>query len=209
MLNYSYAIPETEATIACHLQGLDPSLGLMHTDLRYRGSLATDVMEPARPVVDAVVLDLLESRELECGDIHSWGDGSSRLLKLASRARFSVRLLPLLAPRWASARWHPFLAHRSRDRGRCPTDSDRSNAAARSKPPVGNNLRRRSESCYRPGPRYDTDFRAASSASWGVSSTVVLVVTSPLAPTVMLTAAAVALSGRSRMVTTSSSPKAK
>jgi hypothetical protein len=42
ILNYSYAILETEATIACHVMGLDPSVGLMHTDLRYRGSLSTD-----------------------------------------------------------------------------------------------------------------------------------------------------------------------
>jgi CRISPR/Cas system-associated endonuclease Cas1 len=30
--------------------GLDPALGLMHTDTRYRGSLATDLMEPVRPM---------------------------------------------------------------------------------------------------------------------------------------------------------------
>lgn len=42
ILNYSYAILEVEATIAAHKLGFDPSLGLMHVDQRYRGSLATD-----------------------------------------------------------------------------------------------------------------------------------------------------------------------
>lgn len=49
ILNYSYAILEVEATIAAHKLGFDPSLGLMHVDQRYRGSLATDLMEPVRP----------------------------------------------------------------------------------------------------------------------------------------------------------------
>jgi CRISPR-associated endonuclease Cas1 len=79
ILNYSYAILETEATIACHVMGLDPSLGLMHTDLRYRSSLSTDLMEPARPVVDERVLDLLESRELRRGDIHETREGVCRI----------------------------------------------------------------------------------------------------------------------------------
>lgn len=41
ILNYTYAILETEGTIAAHKLGFDPSLGLMHVDQRYRSSLAT------------------------------------------------------------------------------------------------------------------------------------------------------------------------
>jgi CRISPR/Cas system-associated endonuclease Cas1 len=37
--------------------------------MRYRSSLATDLMEPARPVADEIVLDLLESRLLHRGDV--------------------------------------------------------------------------------------------------------------------------------------------
>lgn len=59
ILNYSYAILEVEATIAAHKLGFDPSLGLMHVDQRYRGSLATDLIEPVRPVADEVVLGLI------------------------------------------------------------------------------------------------------------------------------------------------------
>ena len=35
ILNYGYAILETEAIVACHAMGLDPALGLMHADTRF------------------------------------------------------------------------------------------------------------------------------------------------------------------------------
>ncbi len=79
MLNDGYAILETEAILACHAAGLDPALGPMHTDTRYRGSLATDVMEPVRPIVDKVVLEVLAARELERGDVVETREGVCRL----------------------------------------------------------------------------------------------------------------------------------
>jgi hypothetical protein len=79
MLNYGYAILEAEAILACHAVGLDPALGLMHTDTRYRGSFATDLMEPARPIVDGLVLELLTARELERGDVVVTREGVCRL----------------------------------------------------------------------------------------------------------------------------------
>jgi CRISPR-associated protein Cas1 len=53
LVNYAYAILETEATIALQAHGFDPGMGILHTDKRYRSSLAHDLMEPLRPVVDA------------------------------------------------------------------------------------------------------------------------------------------------------------
>jgi CRISPR-associated endonuclease Cas1 len=79
MLNYGYAILETEAILACHAAGLDPALGLMHTDTRYRRSLATDLMEPVRPIVDRFVLDLSTGRELERGAVSETREGVCRL----------------------------------------------------------------------------------------------------------------------------------
>jgi CRISPR-associated endonuclease Cas1 len=79
MLNYTYAILEAEATIAAHKLGLDPSLGLMHTDVRYRSSLATDLMEPARSAADRIVLDLLERREFKRGDLYETREGVCRV----------------------------------------------------------------------------------------------------------------------------------
>jgi CRISP-associated protein Cas1 len=69
ILNDSYAILEVEASIAAHKLGFDPSLGLMHPDQRYRGSLATDLMEPVRAITDSLVLDLLEQHDLLRGDV--------------------------------------------------------------------------------------------------------------------------------------------
>lgn len=100
ILNYGYAILEVEATIAAHKLGLDPSLGLMHVDKRYRGSLASDLMEPVRPVLDGLVLDLFDSRPLRKGDVTENREGVCRVgLPLARElAGFSPVLRDALAP---------------------------------------------------------------------------------------------------------------
>jgi len=41
----------------------------MHAHVRHRGSLATDPMEPGRPVADLLILDVLEDRVLRHGDV--------------------------------------------------------------------------------------------------------------------------------------------
>jgi len=79
LANYAYAILETEATILLQAFGFDPSLGILHTDKRYRGSLATDLMEAGRPAADDVVLELLEVRELRRGDVYETREGVCRL----------------------------------------------------------------------------------------------------------------------------------
>ena len=48
--------------------GLDPLLGIFHTDKRYRASLSLDAMEAVRPVVDAYVLAMLTQRRLSRHD---------------------------------------------------------------------------------------------------------------------------------------------
>jgi CRISPR-associated endonuclease Cas1 len=80
MLNYLYAILEVEATIACHSLGLDPSIGILHADARYRHSMAADLMEPVRPVVDGVVLDTSLAEALRSDSYAETGDGTCRLL---------------------------------------------------------------------------------------------------------------------------------
>jgi CRISPR-associated protein Cas1 len=79
LLNYAYAILETEAIMAAYAVGLDPSLGLMHADVRYRSSLATDLMEPVRPIADQAVLDLLTTHKLNRGDAVETRRGVCRL----------------------------------------------------------------------------------------------------------------------------------
>jgi CRISPR/Cas system-associated endonuclease Cas1 len=45
MLNYLYAVLESETRLACAALGLDPGLGVLHVDAQCRDSLAFDVME--------------------------------------------------------------------------------------------------------------------------------------------------------------------
>jgi CRISPR/Cas system-associated endonuclease Cas1 len=71
--------PRNRATIAAHKLGFDPSLGLMHVDQRYRSSLATDLMEPARPTADGLVLDLVEGHALRRGDVVETREGVVRI----------------------------------------------------------------------------------------------------------------------------------
>ncbi len=79
ILNYLYALLEAETILACHTVGLDPSLGIFHTDQRDRASLALDVMEAARPAVDAYLLALLTQRTLSARDFAETRQGACRM----------------------------------------------------------------------------------------------------------------------------------
>lgn len=97
MLNYLYALLEAEARIAIAALGLDPGLGVMHFDSPSRDSLASDLMEPIRPRVDAYVLDWLMRGPLRREWFFEQRDGNCRLM--ASLALW----LSETAPTWASA----------------------------------------------------------------------------------------------------------
>jgi CRISPR-associated endonuclease Cas1 len=79
LINYAYAILRTETTISIHEFGLDPGQGLMHSTRRHQGDLVSDLMEPGRPVADEIVLDLLQSRSLDRGDVYETRDGRCRI----------------------------------------------------------------------------------------------------------------------------------
>ena len=51
----------------------------MHTDVPYRGSLATDLMEPARPAADQLVLDMLAEHVFQRGELHETREGVCRV----------------------------------------------------------------------------------------------------------------------------------
>lgn len=79
LLNYAYRLAEVEARSAAVRVGLDPGLGLLHLDERGRDSLALDLLEPVRPVVEAFTLDLLEQRTFTRSDFHEMPDGVVRV----------------------------------------------------------------------------------------------------------------------------------
>jgi|SRR5579864_378874 len=97
LLNYLYGILESEARIAALAVGLDPSMGILHADQRFRNSLACDLMEPVRPVVDAFVLDMLYTRTFSVGDFFETRQGVCRVLTPITH------LVAGLAPMWAKA----------------------------------------------------------------------------------------------------------
>jgi CRISPR-associated endonuclease Cas1 len=80
ILNYVYAILESESRLALATLGLDPGMGVLHNDLRSRDSLACDLMEPVRPKVDSLVLNLLFSEQLRREWFFEQRDGNCRLM---------------------------------------------------------------------------------------------------------------------------------
>jgi CRISPR-associated endonuclease Cas1 len=80
LLNYAYAILEAEARIAALAVGLDSGLGVLHADINARDSLALDLMEVVRPMLDAWLLDMLASRTFRKADFVKTRDGICQLM---------------------------------------------------------------------------------------------------------------------------------
>ncbi len=80
LLNYGYALAEAEARLAAQAVGLDPGLGVIHTDQRNRDSLALDLLEPLRPIVERHVLQLLAACHFRADHFHEIRQGACRLL---------------------------------------------------------------------------------------------------------------------------------
>ncbi|PYV67852.1 MAG: CRISPR-associated endonuclease Cas1 [Acidobacteria bacterium] len=87
MLNFLYALLESESRLAAAALGLDPGLGILHVDTPARDSLACDLMEAIRPKVDAYVLDWVLSQPLRRDWFFEQRDGNCRLM-----ASFAIRL---------------------------------------------------------------------------------------------------------------------
>jgi uncharacterized Zn finger protein (UPF0148 family) len=80
MLNYLYAVLESECRLAATALGLDPGLGFMHVDSRQRDSLPCDLMEPIRPQIDAFVFDWISRAPLSRDWFFEQRDGNCRLM---------------------------------------------------------------------------------------------------------------------------------
>ena len=79
ILNYCYTLLEVETRIACEAVGLDPDLGLLHTDDRLRESFIYDLLEPLRSKADIWALELLHKERLHPAMFHELRDGIVRL----------------------------------------------------------------------------------------------------------------------------------
>jgi CRISPR-associated endonuclease Cas1 len=97
MLNYLYAVLESESRLALAALGLDPGIGVMHVDSLSRDSLACDLMEAVRPQVDSYLLDWITREPLRREWFFEQRDGNCRLM-----GSFAVGLSQT-APTWGRA----------------------------------------------------------------------------------------------------------
>jgi CRISPR-associated endonuclease Cas1 len=97
ILNYLYALLESEARLAAATMGLDPGLGVLHVDTSARDSLACDLMEPCRAAVDAHLLDWVTRQPLRRDWFVEQRDGNCRLT-----SSFAARLSETV-PIWRRA----------------------------------------------------------------------------------------------------------
>ncbi len=78
--NFLGGLASAEIAVACRTIGLDPGMGIgLHHDVRGRESLVWEVMEPVRPTLDQLNLDILASRVWRRGDFHELPSGEVRL----------------------------------------------------------------------------------------------------------------------------------
>ena len=97
ILNYLYAILESESRLAAAALGLDPGIGVLHVDAEARDSLACDLMEAVRPDVDAFLVDWVTRETLKREWFFEQRNGNCRLMaSLAAR-------LSETAPTWGRA----------------------------------------------------------------------------------------------------------
>jgi CRISPR-associated endonuclease Cas1 len=97
ILNYLYAVLESESRLAATALGLDPGFGVIHADSPSRDNLCFDLMEPVRPHVDAYLLNWITSETFKREWFFEQSNGNCRLL-----GSFAV-LLSQTAPAWGRA----------------------------------------------------------------------------------------------------------
>lgn len=79
MLNYAYAIKQSQLQIEVVGAGYDPTIGIMHHGRRGKPAYVFDLLEPERPKLDAVVLDFVQSQKLSPADFILTKNGTCRL----------------------------------------------------------------------------------------------------------------------------------
>jgi CRISPR-associated protein Cas1 len=79
ILNYAYAVLQSQVQIKAVADGYDPALGIMHYDRDGAPTFVFDMMEPGRPKIDRAVLAFLKSEALHPADFTIREDGVVRL----------------------------------------------------------------------------------------------------------------------------------
>ena len=92
ILNYAYAVLQSQVQIKAVVDGYDPMLGIMHYDRDGAPAFVFDMMEPERPKVDRAVLSFLKSEALHPADFTIREDGVVRLNPELARQVASIEL---------------------------------------------------------------------------------------------------------------------
>ncbi len=68
ILNYAYAVLESEIRIKAISEGYDPTIGIMHEGSDGSSKFIFDLMEPERPKIDRAVLDFVKGHVFDPAD---------------------------------------------------------------------------------------------------------------------------------------------
>ena len=79
ILNYAYAVLESQVRIEVVAAGFDPSIGFLHASGPGRPAFVLDLMEPLRPIVDRNVLEFVQAHTFHPADFTIRSDGVCRL----------------------------------------------------------------------------------------------------------------------------------
>lgn len=85
MLNYAYAVLQSQVQIEAVAGGYDPTLGIMHNGYKGSPALVFDLMESRRPTVDAAVLAFALAQSFSPADFLIRSDGTMRLMPQLAR----------------------------------------------------------------------------------------------------------------------------
>ena len=80
LLNFIFAVCESEERLALSILGLDPGIGFLHLPRANRDSLAFDIMEPVRPEVEHWLYPWLSTEPLRRTDFFETATGNCRLM---------------------------------------------------------------------------------------------------------------------------------
>src|SRR5258708_11558699 len=78
MLNYLYSVAESLCSIQLAAVGLNPDVGILHTDVDNRRSMALDLIETIRPKIDKIALQYLRQQVFLKSDFWETEKGSVR-----------------------------------------------------------------------------------------------------------------------------------
>jgi len=140
ILNFLFAVCESEARLALAILGLDPGIGFLHIPRANRDSMAFDIMEPVRPDVERWLYHWLSTEPLRRADFFETATGNCRLMShLCAR-------LSETAPTWGKliAPWAEYVARtlwasasQSKSARHIPTRlTQQSRREARGRPPL-------------------------------------------------------------------------